>query len=63
MKTVPAAMTGLYVLLYILPLGMRPFCIPDETRYGEIPRKINAREINDCFRRRGGPPSEWGPII
>ena len=29
-----------YLLIYLLPLGMRPLAIPDETRYGEIPREM-----------------------
>ncbi len=33
---------GLFVLLYILPLGARPMVIPDESRYAEIPREMLA---------------------
>ena len=29
-----------FVLLYILPLGIRPIAIPDEVRYAEIPREM-----------------------
>lgn len=29
-----------YILIYLLPLGMRPLATPDETRYGEIPREM-----------------------
>jgi 4-amino-4-deoxy-L-arabinose transferase len=29
-----------FFLIYILPLGMRPIAIPDESRYGEIPREM-----------------------
>lgn len=36
----PAAIIVLYVLLYLVPLGVRPLLIPDETRYAEIPREI-----------------------
>ncbi len=31
-----------FLLLYLLPLGQRPISIPDETRYGEIPREMVA---------------------
>ncbi len=30
----------IYVLIYILPLGVRPMLTPDEFRYGEIPREM-----------------------
>lgn len=33
---------GLFVFLYIVPLGFRPIIIPDETRYAEIPREMIA---------------------
>lgn len=33
---------GLFLLLYILPLGVRPMAIPDECRYAEIPREMLA---------------------
>lgn len=29
-----------YLLFYIAPLGLRPLMIPDEIRYGEIPREM-----------------------
>ncbi len=32
----------IYLLLYILPLAGRPLFVPDETRYGEIPREMIA---------------------
>lgn len=35
----------LFLLLYILPLGVRPLARPDEFRYGEIPREM--RETGD----------------
>jgi len=30
----------MYLLIYILPLGVRPVMIPDEVRYAEIPREM-----------------------
>ncbi len=30
----------LYVLIYLVPLGLRPLMIPDEVRYAEIPREM-----------------------
>jgi 4-amino-4-deoxy-L-arabinose transferase len=29
-----------YILIYLLPLGLRPLSTPDETRYGEIPHEM-----------------------
>ena len=29
-----------YLVIYILPLGVRPVMIPDEVRYAEIPREM-----------------------
>ncbi|MCF8128078.1 MAG: phospholipid carrier-dependent glycosyltransferase [Deltaproteobacteria bacterium] len=40
MKRAFTALFLLIVFLYILPLGFRPLTIPDETRYGEIPREM-----------------------
>lgn len=36
----PAVLILLYLLLYLMPLGVRPLLIPDESRYAEIPREI-----------------------
>jgi 4-amino-4-deoxy-L-arabinose transferase len=33
-------LTLAYLLIYILPLGVRPVMIPDEVRYAEIPREM-----------------------
>ena len=33
---------ALFLILYILPLGARDLLVPDETRYGEIPREMIA---------------------
>ena len=33
---------GIFIFLYILPLGVRPIIIPDESRYAEIPREMIA---------------------
>lgn len=40
MKKSSLAIMGLFLLIYILPLGMRPIIIPDEFRYAEIPREM-----------------------
>ncbi|MGA1863982.1 MAG: phospholipid carrier-dependent glycosyltransferase [bacterium] len=42
MKRSFIAVMGLFLLLYILPLGVRPMVIPDECRYAEIPREMIA---------------------
>jgi 4-amino-4-deoxy-L-arabinose transferase len=34
------AAIGIFVFLYIVPLGIRPLIIPDETRYAETPREM-----------------------
>ena len=34
------AAIGIFVLLYIIPLGIRPIILPDESRYAEIPREM-----------------------
>ena len=33
---------GVFLALYLLPLGVRPLVIPDEVRYGEVPREMLA---------------------
>jgi 4-amino-4-deoxy-L-arabinose transferase len=40
MKRVSIALFVLFAFVYILPLGFRPLTIPDESRYGEIPREM-----------------------
>ena len=42
MKKYYIAIIGIFLLLYILPLGIRPIIIPDESRYAEIPREMIA---------------------
>ncbi len=42
MKRSALSIFALFILLYIIPLGFRPIIIPDETRYGEIPREMIA---------------------
>lgn len=42
MKKIFIALLLFFVVLYILPLGMRPAIIPDELRYAEIPREMIA---------------------
>lgn len=40
MKKSSIAVMGLFLLVYIAPLGVRPIIIPDESRYAEIPREM-----------------------
>ena len=41
-KWMPYFGIGLFLVLYLLPLGNRPLFTPDETRYGEIAREMVA---------------------
>ena len=40
MKRFAIIMPALFCLVYLLPLGIRPMTVPDESRYGEIPREM-----------------------
>ena len=40
MKKTSIAVIGIFLLLYIAPLGVRPIIIPDEPRYAEIAREM-----------------------
>ncbi|MEA2039938.1 MAG: phospholipid carrier-dependent glycosyltransferase, partial [Thermodesulfobacteriota bacterium] len=40
MKKATLSVLILFLLLYILPLGVRPIVVPDESRYAEIPREM-----------------------
>jgi 4-amino-4-deoxy-L-arabinose transferase len=40
MRKVYLLLTGLFILLYIVPLGFRPLFTPDEPRYAEIAREL-----------------------
>ncbi|MEJ2658038.1 MAG: phospholipid carrier-dependent glycosyltransferase, partial [Desulfobacterales bacterium] len=42
MRKSHVAIIGIFLLLYIVPLGIRPIVIPDESRYAEIPREMIA---------------------
>lgn len=42
LKRAYLAVIAAYLVLYIIPLGVRPLFIPDETRYAEIPREMIA---------------------
>jgi|GEM_PF-3806075 len=41
-RSLGAAAIGVFFLIYIVPLGIRPMVIPDETRYAEVPREMVA---------------------
>jgi len=36
------AIVAMFLLIYLLPLGIRPVAIPDEARYAEVPREMIA---------------------
>jgi 4-amino-4-deoxy-L-arabinose transferase len=40
MKKSSVLIIGLFLLVYIAPLGIRPITVPDECRYAEIPREM-----------------------
>jgi len=42
MKKYSVGVIALFLILYLLPLGVRPISIPDESRYAEIPREMIA---------------------
>jgi 4-amino-4-deoxy-L-arabinose transferase len=42
MRKCAAGVIGIFLILYILPLGWRSLAVPDETRYAEIPREMIA---------------------
>ncbi len=41
-KTYPFFAVAVFVVVYLLPLGVRPLFVPDEARYGEIAREMIA---------------------
>ncbi|MDD2235627.1 MAG: phospholipid carrier-dependent glycosyltransferase [Kiritimatiellae bacterium] len=42
MKKLIAGVLFVYLLIYVIPLGLRPIALIDEARYGEIPREMIA---------------------
>ena len=40
MKKSSVLIIGIFLLIYIAPLGIRPITVPDECRYAEIPREM-----------------------
>ena len=40
MRRIYLLIIGLFIILYIVPLGLRPLFTPDEPRYAEIAREL-----------------------
>ena len=40
MRKLSIVVIGLFALIYMVPLGVRPIAVPDEARYAEIPREM-----------------------
>lgn len=40
MKKLIVGALFVYLLIYVIPLGLRPIALIDEARYGEIPREM-----------------------
>ncbi len=57
-----AALTILYLLLYIAPLNLRPLFTPDESRYAEIPWEMLANHDWATLHHVGLPYYEKPPL-